>query len=125
MSQYQRRRAIAACDALIRDIEKYRDRTGLYPPSLLSVWKDYRPRIIGISGYNYELNGKAYNVSFEQFTARVGTREIVMFNRLGEHTMTSHDQDILEFEGEHLNRQRGFYEVVDAPVPQWKCFRFD
>ncbi len=124
-TESSRRRAIAACEGLIRDIEEYHARTGHYPTSLLSVWKDYRPRIMGISGYDYELNGKAYNLSFEQFTARIGTREIVMFNKLGEHTMTSHDQDLLRLSGEQLALQRGFYEAVESPIPQWKYFRFD
>src|SRR5262245_28347230 len=67
-TEFSRSRAIRECAPLIADIEQYRAVHGRYPPSLLSVWKDYRPSIIGIKEYQYELSGEAYNLFFEQFT---------------------------------------------------------
>jgi hypothetical protein len=57
---------------------------------------DYWPGVTGISGYHYEPNGDAYNLLFEQFTYRLGTREFVMYNPRDEHVMTSHAMDLLE-----------------------------
>ncbi|HEU4939218.1 MAG TPA: hypothetical protein VFT39_22370 [Vicinamibacterales bacterium] len=68
--------------------------------SLVALWGDYRPAVIGIRGYQYEKNGESYKVLFEPFTFRFGTREIVMFNPRDEHEMTSHDSDLLRRSGD-------------------------
>ena len=39
---------------LIADIERYRAVNGRYPASLLSVWPDYLPSVIGIERYYHE-----------------------------------------------------------------------
>jgi hypothetical protein len=124
-SERSRNRAIANSARLIADIERYRDANGHYPRSLLSLWQDYRPGVIGVQRYHYEPSGEAYNVCFEHFAGPVGTREIVMFNKLGQQEMTSHDMDLLQFTGQALARRRGHYAVRDAATPNWKYFWFD
>ena len=64
--------------------------------SLLALWPDYKPSVIGIKQYHYEPNGEAYNVYFEQLSNRFGTREIVMYNKLDQHAFASHAAHILE-----------------------------
>ena len=52
--------------SLIADIERHRAARGTYPASLLSVWKDYSPAVIGIEKYHYERSGEHTNLLFEQ-----------------------------------------------------------
>lgn len=124
-TEYSRNYAIAKCAPLIDDIEAYYQRQGEYPKSLQSLWPDYLPGIIGIERYHYEPHGSAYNLYFEQFTYRFGTREIVMYNKLDQQVMTSHCMDLLEFSVNDLEVRRGYYAVHNAPVPHWKYFWFD
>jgi hypothetical protein len=100
-------------EQLIQDIEAYHKKNGQYPLSLLSVNKDYEPSLIGIKEYHYEPFGNAYNLYFEQFSDELDIKEIVMYNKLNEHAMTSHDMDILEYSGEELNRllNLGVYDL--------------
>ena len=120
-----RSRAIRNSERLIADIERYRAANGRYPASLLSLWPDYSPGLIGIERFHYEPSGEAYNVVFEQFTYRLGTREIVMYNPRDEQVATSHAMDLIDFAGADLERRRGFYAVHDARHPHWKYFWFD
>ena len=122
---YSRDRAIRQSEALIQDIEAYHQKNGQYPLSLLSLWEDYHPTVIGIERYYYEPYGKAYNLCFEQFSNQIGVREIVMYNKLDEQVMTSHNNDLLELSPEQLNLQRGFIGVYPLPHKHWKYFWFD
>lgn len=110
-------------EQFIRDIEAYKRRNGHYPISLRSTIEDYKPSICGIERFQYEPNGKSYNLYFEQFSDIPGTREIVMYNRLGEHQMTVHNQDLLRIAPENIFR--GYYKVVQLDKPHWKVFYFD
>ena len=122
-----RNRAIRNSARLIADIEQYRAAHGRYPASLLSVWEDYLPGVIGIKEYHYEPSGETYNLFFEQVALHFGTREFVMYNPRDQHVMTSHKMDLLQFTPEELalERSRGHYAVHDAPHPHWKYFWFD
>lgn len=120
-----RSRAIRNAEPLIAAIDRYRDLNGRYPTSLLAVHMDHSPSLIGIDQYRYEPSGDAYNVVFEQLNNRLGTREFVVYNPRDQHVMTSHALDLLEFTGEDLARQRGYYAVEDGPNPRWKSFLFD
>ena len=123
---FSRNRAMENSAQLINDIERYRDANGHYPPSLLALWQDhYKPLVIGIEKYHYELNGEAYNVFFEQLSDQLGTREIVMYNKRDEHVMTSHTTDLLTLTPAELAYQRGYYAVNNASRPHWKYFWFD
>lgn len=124
-TEFSRNFAISQSQKYIQDIEAYFTRNGHYPKSLLSLWSDYDPAIRGIHRFHYEVNGTAYNVYFEQFSNKLGIKEIVMYNKLGEHEMTSHDMDLLQLSVEEQNRQRGYISVHDLPQKHWKYFWFD
>jgi hypothetical protein len=123
--EFSRSRAIQNSTALIADIERYRVARGRYPPSLVSLWKDYEPSLIGIEQFHYEISGDAYNLLFEQFAYPVGTREIVVYNPRDQQAATSHDMDLLQPSPGDLERQRGYYAVHDTRHPHWKYFWFD
>ena len=122
-----RNRAILNSAPLIAAIEDHRARNGKYPASLLAEWPDYKPDVIGIREYRYEPHGEAYNLVFEQFNYRFGTREFVVYNPRDEHVMTAHARDILELTPEQLalDRTRGHNARYDLPQPHWKIFWFD
>lgn len=122
-----RNRAIANSAPLIAAIEEHRNRNGHYPTSLLAEWPDFKPDVIGIRQYHYEPHGEAYNVVFEQFSYRLGTREFVVYNPRDEHVMTAHAIDILEMTPNQLalERTRGHNARHDLPQPHWKLFWFD
>jgi len=123
--EFSRRYAIAQSAELINDIEEYHKANGRYPVSLLALHKDYKPSVIGIDQFHYEPSGDAYNVFFEQFSNELGAREIVMYNKLDEHFMASHAQDILLWTPEQLRARRGYFAIHDAAIPHWKYFWFD
>ena len=125
--EFSRNRAIRNSARLIADIEQYRASHGRYPASLLSVWEDYLPGVIGIKEYHYEPSGDSYNLFFEQFALHFGTREFVIYNPRDQQGMTSHKMDRLQLTPQELalERRRGHYAVHDASHPHWKYFWFD
>jgi hypothetical protein len=123
--EFSRGRAIGNSAAMIADVERYREANGRYPSGLASQVQDYRPDVIGIREYRYEASGDAYNLYFEQFTTRLGTREIVVYNPRDDQTMASHDMDILRPRPGQASRPGGYYSVRDAAQPHWKYFWFD
>lgn len=124
-TEYSRSQAVQNSAVLINDIEAYYAANGRYPRSLASVWKDYKPMVIGIEQYYYEPAGDAYNIYFEQFTFDLATREFMVYNKLDEPVITSHDSWILVLTPAELENARGYYAVHDAPQPHWKYFWFD
>jgi hypothetical protein len=125
VEEHGRNRAIDNSSSLITDIERFRSTHGRYPASMLSVWQDYKPGVIGVPQYHYEPSGAAYSLWFEQPSHVFGTREFVVYNPRGEQQMTSHDSDLLRFTGDDLERRRGYYASRDASRPGWKRFLFD
>lgn len=125
--EMSRNRAIANSAPLIAAIEEYRNKNGRYPTSLLAEHPDIRPQVMGIREYRYEPHGAAYNLVFEQFNYRFGTREFVVYNPLDEHVMTAHAIDILQMTPDELitERTRGHYSRHDLPQPHWRYFWFD
>lgn len=125
--EFSRNRAIRNSAPLISDIERYRAANGRYPESLMSVWPDYHPGLIGIREYHYEPRGEAYNLFFEQLALHVGTREFVMYNPRDQHAMTSHKMDRLQLSPEQLalDQTRGHNALHDTQYPHWKYFWFD
>jgi hypothetical protein len=119
--EFSRNRAIMNCAPLISEIEQYHKANGMYPISLLALWPDYKPSVIGTKQYHYEPNGEAYNVYFEQLSNRFGTREIVMYNKLDQHAFASHAAQILR----QFGARSGYYAVNDASSEHWKYFWFD
>ncbi|HEU4386253.1 MAG TPA: hypothetical protein VFV34_00550, partial [Blastocatellia bacterium] len=108
-------------------IEQHRAVHGRYPVSLLSVWRDYSPGVVGIETYQYETHFEGYNLVFEQFTYIIGTREFVVYNPRDEQVVTAHAVDLLRLTPSQLalERRRGHYEEQLASAPHWKYFRFD
>lgn len=123
--EYGRDRAIKQSEKLIQDIETFRHNNGHYPISILALHHDYKPSVAGIKKYNYEPNGDAYNLYFEQLSGNLGTIEVVMYNPFGKQVMTSHDQDLLLLSANELNQQRGYYAVRNMQNSNWKIFLFD
>ena len=124
-ADFSRERAIRQSAQLINDIEEYRRANGQYPASILALWQDYRPEVMGISQFHYQPNGDAYNIYFEQLSTTLGTREIVMYNKRDEHFAISHDSDILRRGPEQVRLIGGYYAVNNAATPHWKYFLFD
>lgn len=114
---------IQQSEQLILDIEAYKKANGHYPVSLLSTIEDYKPRVSGIPRFYYERNGDAYNIYFEQTSEMIGTEEVVMYNKLDEHEMTVHNQDLLRLAPESISR--GYHKEADLSQSHWKIFYFD
>jgi hypothetical protein len=127
-AEFSRNLAIANSAELINEIERHHAEHGHYPSSLLAVWKDYSPSVIGIEGFHYAPHGNAYSLFFEQPTLlfdNLGTREFVMYNKLDEQVMPSHAAWILFWSPKELEQNQGWYAVHDASRPHWKYFWFD
>ena len=114
---------IKQSEPLIQDIEAYKKTNGHYPLSLQSTIEDYKPAISGIKRFYYEPSGDAYNLYFEQVSNMLGTEEIVMYNKLDEHEMTVHNQDLLRIAPASI--LRGYHKVEELSHPHWKVFYFD
>jgi hypothetical protein len=128
VTEFSRRRAIAASEQLIREIEGYRDREGRYPDSLLAVNQDYHTSVVGIEKFHYAPNGSAYDLFFEQprfVFDQVGTREFVAFNKRQEHLVPSHAGWVLDWSPEQLRESPGWYAAHETKSPNWKSFLFD
>lgn len=121
-----RARVITSAGPLIAQLEAYRTERGEFPESLLSVTTDYPPRATSVPRFWYERAGAAYNLVFEQPPAALDMREFVVYNPAGHAVLTSHDSDLLLFQGDDLERRRGFPSSADVPNhPGWRVFRFD
>jgi hypothetical protein len=123
-----RARAIASSAEMIAGIEAYRKAQGRYPNSLLGVWKDYYPRVVGVERYYYRPERDAYNLYFEQphfLLNNVGTREFVVYNPLDEHFMVSHPSFVLLLTPAQFESSPGWYEAHDAETDHWRYFWFD
>ena len=128
VTELSRNHAIAQSAEFVDDIESYHKDHGHYPKSLLAIWKDYYPSVVGIEKYHYAPNGDAYNLFFEQprfLLDNIGTREFVVYNPLDEHMIISHTSWILLLPPEELEATQGWYAVHNAASPHWKYFWFD
>ncbi len=128
LTEFSRNNAIAHSAEFIGAIEEYHGKYGRYPASLLAMWKDYYPSVVGVEKFHYAPNGEAYNLFFEQprfLLDNMGTREWVVYNPCDEQTMFSHTSWILLLAPEEMERSQGWYAVHDASSPHWKYFWFD
>jgi hypothetical protein len=128
MTNFSRNYAIANSRAFISDIEEYRAQYGRYPTSLLAMWKDYYPDVVGIEKFHYTPSDNAYNLFFEQprfLFDNIGTREWVVYNPRDEHRIFSHTSWFLLLSPEELKRSQGWYAAHDTSHPHWKYFWFD
>lgn len=124
-ADWSRDRAIQHSAALIAEIEAYRERRGHYPLSLQSLNRDVPTGVVGIERFQYEPNGEGYNLFFVRPAVSLDAAEVVMFNPRGEHRFTSHELDILQFDGEQLDRRRGDRRRTPLKQPHWVVFIFE
>lgn len=122
---WSRDRAIQHSAVLIAEIEAFRQRRGHYPVSLQSVNRDVPTGVIGIERFHYEPNGEAFNVFFVRSAVALDAKEVVMFNPRNEQRFTSHELDILQYDGEHLDLRRGDRRRTSLVQPQWVSILFD
>jgi hypothetical protein len=128
LTSLSRAHAIASSAEFVDRIEAFRARQGHYPASLLAIWQDYSPDVVGIEGYHYASGDRSYNLCFEQprfLLDEVGTREWVVYNPRDEHRMYSHTSWFLLLDPEELERSPGWYDVQETGRPHWRSSRFD
>jgi len=118
-------RAIRHSAALIAEIESFRERRGHYPLSLQSLNRDFPTGVIGIERFRYEPNGEAYNLYFVRQSTQLDAKEVVLFNPRDEHRFTSHELDILQYDGAELDLRRGDRRRTPLAHPQWISILFD
>jgi hypothetical protein len=124
-ADWSRESAIQHSSRLIAELESFRQRRGHYPISLQSLNRDVPTGVIGIERFHYEPNGGAYNLFFVRPHIELDAKEVVMFNPRDEHRFTSHELDILQYDGEPLNLRRGDGRRSRLPHPHWVSILFD
>lgn len=124
-ADWSRDRAIQHSAALIAEIESFHERRGHYPVSLQSLNRDVPTGVVGIERFHYEPNGEAYNLFFVRPAVSLDAQEVVMFNRRGEHRFTSHELDILQYDGEQLDRRRGDRRRTTLDQAHWVSIIFE
>jgi hypothetical protein len=122
---WSRARAIDHSAALIAEIEAFRQRRGHYPMSLQSLNRDVATGVVGVERFHYEANGEAYNLFFIRPAVALDATEVVMFNPRDEHRFTSHELDLLQYDGEQLELRRGDRRRTPLPQPHWISIEFD
>lgn len=124
-ADWSRNRAILHSAPLIAEIELFRQRRGHYPVSLQSLNWDVPTGVVGIERFHYEPNGQAYNLFFLRPHLDLDAQEVVMFNPRDEHRFTSHELDILQYDGEQLDLRRGDRRRTRLAHSHWVSFLFD
>lgn len=125
IAEWSRDRAIERSAALIAEIESFRRRRGHYPVSLQSLNRDVPTGVVGIERFLYEPNGEAYNLFFIRPHIELDATEVVMFNPRDEHRFTSHELDLLQYDGEHLDLRRGDRRRTRLRQAHWISILFD
>lgn len=124
-ADWSRNRAIQHSAPLIAAIEAFHQRRGHYPPSLQSLNRDVPTGVVGIERFQYEPNGEGYNLFFVRPAVSLDAMEVVMFNPGGEHRFTSHELDILQYDGEQLDRRRGDRRRTPLGAEHWVSIIFE
>jgi hypothetical protein len=122
---WSRDRAIQHSAALIQEVESFRQRRGHYPVSLRSLNRDFPTGVAGIDRFHYEPHGEAYNLFFVRPHLELDAQEVVMFNPRDEQRFTSHELDILQYDGEQLDLRRGDRRRTRLAQPHWISMLFD
>jgi hypothetical protein len=124
-AEWSRERAIQYSSVLIAEIEAFRQRRGHYPVSLQSLNRDVPTGVVGIERFHYEPSGEAYNVFFVRPSVALDVNEVVIFNPSGEPRFTSHELDVLQYDGEQLDLRRGDRWRRTLAQPHWVLILFD
>ena len=119
------RRTMDGLAPLIGDIERYRTTNGHYPRSLFSEWMDYRPVVIGVRGYQYEISGDGFSLAVEVPTFSFDSREYLFYNPGDVHVMASHDADLLVRTAAELPQYRGYHSARRVDRLHWFLLSFD
>ncbi|MCL4789039.1 MAG: hypothetical protein KJ070_19970 [Verrucomicrobia bacterium] len=124
-SAWSRDRAIQHSADLIAEIEAFRQRRGHYPVSLQSLNRDVPTGVVGIERFHYEPTGETYNVFFVRPAIALGAHEVVIFNPRDEQRFTSHELDVLQYDGAQLDLRRGDRRRTALVQPHWVSILFD
>lgn len=124
-AEWSRDRAIEHSATLMTEIESFRQRRGHYPVSLQSLNRDVPTGVVGIERFHYEPNGEAYNLFFVRPHIELDAEEVVMFNPRDEHRFTSHELDLLQYDGDHLDLRRGDRRRTPLRQAHWISILFD
>lgn len=124
-AEWSRDRAIQHSAVLVDAIETFYQRRGHYPLSLQSLNRDVPTGVVGVERFEYEPSGDAYNVFFIRQAVALDASEVVLYNRLGEHRFASHELDILQYDGDELDRRRGDRRRTPLRQPGWISILFD
>lgn len=122
---WSRDRAIQHSATLIAEIESFRQRRKHYPVSLQSLNRDVPTGVVGIERFQYEPNGEAYNLFVVRPHIELDAKDVVMFNPRDEHRFTSHELDILQYDGDQLDLRRGDRRRTRLMHPHWISVLFD
>lgn len=123
-----RLRAMAHAAEVLADIEQHHAREGSHPLSLVALNPDYQTGVVGIERYSYVRHGRAFSLSFQQpelLFRNIGTREVVVYNPVGEHLHASHAAWFAVRPYESVIAQQGWYAGFDAELPHWRYLWFD
>ncbi len=126
MTVQSRNRAISQAAELIKNIEEYHQKNGIYPPSLQAQYMDVNPGVVGVEKFHYALQGQGYNLYFEQprfLLDDFGTREWVVYNPKDEQRMYSHAAWLLSTKFD--DPPQGWYASGETGFLHWKYFYFD
>ena len=124
-ADWSRDRVIRHSAPLIDAIEGFFQRHGRYPTSLQSLNRDIPTGITGVERFHYEPNGDGYNLYFIRPSIALDATEVVMYNPRDQHRFTSHELDILQFDGADLDLRRGDRRRTRLAQPYWISMLFD
>lgn len=125
---FSRNHTIAMSAEIVTDIENYHAANGRYPTSLLAVYGDYAPSVVGVERYHYAPTREGYNLAFRQprfVLDDFGVAEFVVYNPRDEHYMISHTSWILLLSPAQVNATQGWFAVRPAASPHWRSYLFD
>ena len=128
MTVFSRNRAMDKAAVLVSGIERHYADRAAYPDSLVALWPDFRPGIVGIPQYQYARHGNAYTLSFLQPSLLIpgfGREEVVVYNPRDEHLFPSHAVWALESSLERRMANQGWFAFHETGRPHWKYFWFD
>ena len=128
MTSFSRNRTMNQAAVLLAGIHRHYAEKAIYPDSLVALWPDFRPGIVGIPQYQYARHGNAYTLSFRQPSLvfpGFGREEVVVYNPRDEHLFPSHAAWALEWSMEQRMARQGWMVSMETGRPHWKYLWFD
>ena len=124
-ADWSRDRVIRHSTPLIDAIESFFQRHGHYPTSLQSLNRDVPTGVTGVERFHFEPNSNGYNLYFVRPSIALDAKEVVMYNPRDEHRFTSHELDILQYDGHELELRRGDRRRTRLAQAHWISMLFD